>query len=159
MTAASLATRRADRTRVADSVSSRARPPGAGALDKLLYIAIGGGLGSVLRYLVTGWGQRASGGAAFPYGTLAVNVLGCLAMGVLGAVFAGPHRVREETRLLLAVGLLGGFTTFSSFAWESLTLADAGDRGRALANILLTNTLCLFAVWIGFRVTQHVRGA
>src|SRR5258705_5418018 len=73
------------------------------AVDKLLYIALGGGVGSVLRYLLSGWGQRLSGGVSFPWGTLSVNVLGCLAMGMLGAVFGGPQRPREEVRLLLVV--------------------------------------------------------
>jgi len=126
-----------------------------GAMEKLIYIAVGGGIGSVLRYLVAGWGQRAAGDAAFPVGTLAVNVLGCLTIGALGAVFAAPHRVREETRLLLMVGLLGGFTTFSSFAFETFNLADDGARGRALANVLLSNALCLAAAWIGYRLTQR----
>lgn len=127
------------------------------AMEKLLYIALGGGVGSVLRYLLSGWGQRAVGGERFPVGTLAVNVLGCLAMGVLGARFA-LHRGREEWRLLLLVGLLGGFTTFSSFAFETLALADDGARGRAFTNVLLTNALCLLAVWAGYRAAQRWYG-
>src|SRR5882724_5552378 len=98
------------------------------SMDKLLYIAIGGGIGSVLRYLLSSWSQRASGNGPFPLGTLVVNALGCLAMGVLAAFFTGPHRVREELRLFLLVGMLGGFTTFSSYAWETFALADGGDR-------------------------------
>jgi fluoride exporter len=138
-----------------------------GVMEKLLYIAIGGGVGSVLRYLLGGWTQRVAGGAAggvagtavgaFPFGTLVVNALGCLAIGVLGALFA-MHRVRDEWRLMLAVGLLGGFTTFSSFAFETLTLAEDGARGRALSNLLLTNALCLLAVWLGYRLTQRWYG-
>ena len=124
-------------------------------LQKLFYVTAGGGLGSALRYLVSGWTQRASGSAAYPVGTLAVNILGCLAIGVLGAIFAAPHRVREETRLFLMIGVLGGFTTFSSFAFETFNLADDGARGRALANVLLTNALCLLAAWIGYRLTQR----
>ena len=85
------------------------------------------------------------------------QVLGCLAMGVLGALFA-LHRGREEWRLLLLVGLLGGFTTFSSFAFETLGLAEDGSRGRALSNLLLTNALCLLAVWLGYRATQRWYG-
>ena len=152
-------------------------------MEKLLYIAVGGGIGSVLRYLLSSWTQRTTSaasaaaaaaagaasaagaaggeaaGPAFPFGTLAVNVLGCLVMGALAAFFAGPHRVRDEVRLGLMVGVLGGFTTFSSFAWETFGLADSGDRGRALTNLLLSNGLCLIAVWIGYRVMQEFRGA
>ncbi|HZM00442.1 MAG TPA: fluoride efflux transporter CrcB [Planctomycetota bacterium] len=126
-------------------------------MEKLLYVAVGGGLGSVLRYLLGAWGQRAAGTERFPVGTLLVNVLGCLAMGVLGALFA-LHRPRDEWRLLLLIGLLGGFTTFSSFAFETLGLAEDGARGRALANILLSNALCLLAVWVGYRLTQRWSG-
>jgi fluoride exporter len=127
-------------------------------MEKLFYVAVGGGLGSALRYLVSGWSQRASGSSSFPVGTLVVNVVGCLTIGVLGALFAAPHRVREETRLFLMVGVLGGFTTFSSFAFETFSLADDGQRGRALTNILLSNALCLFAAWLGYRLTQRWYG-
>jgi CrcB protein len=81
-------------------------------MTKLLCVVVGGGLGSVLRYLLSSWGQRAAGSDPFPVGTLLVNVLGCLAMGVLGAHFA-MHGGGVEWRLLLLVVLLGGFTTFS----------------------------------------------
>ena len=127
-------------------------------MDKLLYIAVGGGLGAVLRYLVSGWGQRASGSATFPWGTLVVNVLGCLAIGALGAAFAGPHRVREELRLLLLVGILGGFTTYSAFAFETFMLVDERQFARALGNVVLTNGLCLAAAWLAYRLVQQVRG-
>jgi CrcB protein len=128
-------------------------------MDKLACIAIGGAVGSVLRYLVAGFGQRASGSASFPWGTLLVNVLGCLVIGALGAVFASPHRVREETRLFLLVGLLGGFTTFSTFAWETFTLADDRQLARACGNLALSNGLCLVAVWLGYRLVQSLRGS
>ena len=127
-------------------------------MDKLLCVVVGGGIGSLLRYLLSGWGQRAAGADPFPVGTLLVNVLGCLAMGWLGALFA-LHRGREEWRLLLLVGLLGGFTTFSSFAFETLGLVEDGARGRALSNLILTNALCLLAVWLGYRLTQRWYGA
>ena len=125
---------------------------------KIAWIAAGGALGAVLRYLVAGWSQRASGSATFPWGTLAVNLLGCLSIGALGAVFAGPHRVREEVRVMLLVGILGGFTTYSSFAFETFMLADERQYARALANIVLTNGLCLAAAWLAYRVVQAVRG-
>jgi CrcB protein len=125
-------------------------------MQKLLSIAIGGAAGSVLRYLVSSWGQRAQGG--FPAGTLLVNVLGSLSIGVLAVAFAAPQSVRVELRLLLIVGLLGGFTTFSTFALETFRMAEEGARGRALSNVLLSNALCLLAVWIGYRVAQRYFG-
>lgn len=128
-------------------------------MEKLAYIAIGGGVGAVLRYLISGWGQRVVGPAGFPTGTLLVNLLGCLAIGALVSYFAGPHRVREELRLGLLIGVLGGFTTFSTFAYETLALLEDGQRMRAALNIVLSNVLGLAGVWSGYRLVQHLRGA
>ena len=124
---------------------------------KLMLIAIGGGAGSVLRYAIAGWSQRLAD-ESFPLGTMVVNVLGCMAIGVLGAWFAEPHTVREEWRVALMVGLLGGFTTFSTFSFETLELANDGQWGRAAANAVLTNVLCLGAAWIAYRITERVFG-
>jgi CrcB protein len=126
-------------------------------MTKLLFIAIGGGIGAVLRYSVGGWAQRLTQGS-FPVGTLAVNLSGCLAIGFLGALFAGPWLVREEYRFGILVGLLGGFTTFSTFGWETLSLSNEGQFGMALGNILLSNALGLFAVWLGYRVAERIYG-
>lgn len=118
---------------------------------KLLLIAAGGALGSLARYAVSGWVQRLGDGT-FPVGTLTVNVLGCLAIGFLHALFAGPHLIREEYRIALTIGLLGGFTTFSSFGWETFALASDGEGWRALMNLLLSVTLGLSATWLGYRL-------
>ena len=120
-------------------------------MTKLLFIAGGGALGSVLRYLVAGWGQRLTPGV-FPLGTLLVNVSGCLLIGYLGTLFAGPAVIRDEYRLALLVGLLGGFTTFSTFGYESWALLSDREWGLAGANFLLTNVLGLAAVWLGHRL-------
>jgi len=120
-------------------------------------IVLAGGLGSILRYVLAGWVQRAGGGA-FPIGTLSVNVVGCLAIGVLGAYFSGPHLVREEYRLAVLIGLLGGFTTFSSFAWETLALVNDGQHARAIVNIALSNVLGLSAAWLGYRLGERAFG-
>jgi len=120
---------------------------------KILFIAVGGGVGAVLRYLVSGWGQTLVGGW-FPLGTLIVNSLGCLLIGALGAYFAGPHLIREETRIAMLVGVLGAFTTFSTFGWETLSLARDGEMRLALVNVVLTNMLALAAVWFGYRITE-----
>lgn len=122
-------------------------------MTKVLLIAAGGAAGSTLRYLAAGWVQKLSG-ASFPFGTLAVNVVGCLLIGCLGAAFAGPVLIREEYRVAILVGALGGFTTFSTYAWETLSLANDGQIARALANVLLSNAVGLLAVWIGYRTAQ-----
>jgi CrcB protein len=120
---------------------------------KLLLIAAGGAVGALLRYLVSGWGQSLVDGW-FPLGTLIVNVTGCLLIGALGAFFAGPQLVREEYRVALLVGVLGSYTTFSTFGWETFTLARDGELRLALANVLLSNALALVAVWFGYRITE-----
>jgi CrcB protein len=116
----------------------------------LAWIAVGGGAGAVLRYLVSGWAQRMTPGA-FPLGTLTVNVVGCLVIGWLAGIFAGPAILRDGHRLGLLVGLLGGFTTFSSFGWETMKLLSEGRTGAALLNVGLANVLGLCAVWVGYR--------
>jgi CrcB protein len=127
-------------------------------MNKLLLIALGGAFGSVMRYLIAGWMQRLFENP-FPIGTFTVNVTGCLCVGVLAAYFAGPHLVREEYKLALTVGVLGGFTTFSTFGMETFSYLNEGQWGRAALNVLLTNITCLAAVWIGYRMTERLVGA
>lgn len=124
-------------------------------MTKILFIGLGGALGAVMRYLVSGWGQGfVSGG--FPVGTLLVNTLGCMALGFLGGVFAGPALVSDAHRLALTIGLLGGFTTFSTYAWETVSLLDDGQNWQAFANVMLSNALGLVALWIGYRVAGRL---
>jgi CrcB protein len=118
---------------------------------KWYLIALGGGLGSVLRYVLQGWVQRATS-VSFPTGTLVVNGIGCLAIGVLAALFAGPSLMREEYRIGLTVGVLGGFTTFSTFGLESYLLASDGQWRYALLNVLTSCLLGFTAVWVGYRL-------
>lgn len=120
---------------------------------KLAMIAGGGAVGAVLRYVVTGWGQRLSG-ASFPLGTLLANLGGCLLIGLLSAAFGGPLLIREEYRIGVMVGVLGAFTTFSTLGWETFALAADGQRSTAVLNIVVTNVFGLIAVWLGFRVGQ-----
>jgi CrcB protein len=124
---------------------------------KLLLIGLFGGLGSVLRYLVSGWCQRLTAGS-FPVGTLAVNLIGCLVIGCAAALLLGPRLMREEYRLAILIGLLGGFTTFSSYAWESFSLLNNGEWVLALSNIMVSNALGLVAVWLGYRVGEMIWG-
>jgi CrcB protein len=116
-----------------------------------VWVALGGALGSVARYASSGVAARWLG-VGFPYGTLFVNVTGSYAIGVLGtlALASGRALATTDARAFLIVGILGGFTTFSSFSLETLTLARSGNLGGAAANILLSLVLCLAAVWLGY---------
>ncbi len=120
---------------------------------KLVMIASGGAVGAILRYAISGWVQKFANGS-FPAGTLVVNLLGCLLIGFVGAFLAGPHLVREEYRVALLVGLLGAFTTFSTFGWETFALANAGQMWLAAVNIVASNGVGLVAVWFGYRVAE-----
>jgi CrcB protein len=132
---------------------------------KFLLIALGGAFGSILRYLLHGSVQRwvdttwpLSSGAVFPFGTLAVNVLGCLAIGVLAGLFAGPWPLREEYRVGLTVGLLGGFTTFSTFGIDAFGLTNAGHGRMALVYMLASACLGFAAVVLGYRFVTRAFG-
>jgi len=126
-------------------------------MQKLLLIAVGGAFGSVLRYVLAGWVQRLGSGS-FPVGTLVVNVSGCLAIGLLGMVLTGPWLIREEYRVAILVGILGGYTTFSTFGRETYLLVADGQWGPAIMNVALSNGLGLFAVWFGHRMGQKLFG-
>ncbi len=125
---------------------------------KLVMIAAGGGAGALLRYAVSGWAQKLGTGS-FPLGILVVNVMGCLAIGLLAARFAGPHLVREEYRLALLVGVLGAFTTFSTFGLDTFSLANEGQVRLAVLNVVLSNLCGLASVWIGYRMGEKWFGA
>jgi fluoride exporter len=127
------------------------------SMTKWLLIAAGGGFGSVVRYAVHSWVQRATS-SNFPWGTLAVNVIGCALIGFLTATFAGPRPIREEYRLAILVGVLGGFTTFSAFGWETFSLASDRQFAYAALNIILSCGVGLFAVWAGFKTAEAVFG-
>jgi len=124
---------------------------------KWILIAAGGAFGSVLRYALQGWVQRATN-STFPAGTLVVNLIGCLAIGFLTATFTGPKLIREEYRLGLIVGVLGGFTTFSTFGWETFDLASHREFAVAALNILLSCGVGLIAVWAGIRASEYCLG-
>ncbi len=118
---------------------------------RLLVIALGGAAGAVCRYLVAGWVQS-SAESLFPFGTLAVNVVGCFLFGILATMLTGAILVPEPVRLLLLVGFLGAFTTFSTFGWETMAMLDDGEAGLAIANVLASNLLGFAGVWLGLRL-------
>lgn len=118
-------------------------------MAKFLLIGLGGALGSMLRYWASGWVQQTLAGSTFPFGTMAVNVAGCLVLGVLAQLSEARGLFTPETRALVFIGLLGGFTTFSSFAGESINLLRDGDSLGAAINVGAHILLGLAAVWAG----------
>jgi CrcB protein len=118
-----------------------------------LVIFFGGGLGAALRHGVNRL-AFATWGAAFPAGTMIVNVAGSLAMGLLIGIFAASPSVSQPTRLFLTTGLLGGFTTFSAFSLDALTLYERGQAELAAAYVLATVLLSLAAIAAGFLLTR-----
>lgn len=125
---------------------------------KLALIFLGSGFGGVCRYALSGCVQRLGSGR-FPVGTLAVNVIGCLLIGFLTAAFMGRVLIREEYRVAMIAGLLGGFTTFSAFGMETFALLNDGQIARALTNVAVSVGVGLTAVWIGYRAAEYWLGA
>jgi CrcB protein len=127
-----------------------------------LWVAIGGALGSMARYGMSGF-IAALTGSAFPYGTLVVNVTGAILIGFL-ATFTGPdsrYFIPASGRLFMMTGICGGYTTFSTFSLETTNLMRDGEWTAALANAGLSVVLCLIAVWIGHMsalVLDRIRG-
>jgi fluoride exporter len=116
---------------------------------KFVLAGIGGFVGSVLRYSVSGLTHDLSLHFNFPCGTLAVNFAGCLAIGLLSQLAESSGPFTAEARTLVFVGVLGGFTTFSAFGNETISLWREGHSGLALLNVGGHLVLCLGAVWVG----------
>ena len=121
-----------------------------------MYVALGGALGSVLRYLLGAWTQSASRSIDFPYGTLAVNLIGCFVIGLLSQLAESRGVFAPETRAFVFIGVLGGFTTFSSFGNETMNLLRDGETINALANVGANVILGLMLVWLGRNVAFWV---
>lgn len=115
----------------------------------MLLVGAGGFIGSILRYWVSGWVQQVTKSVGFPYGTLTVNVLGCFVIGFLAQLAESRGLFTSEARLFVFIGILGGFTTFSTFGNETLNLARDSQMMSALANIGASVIIGLFAVWLG----------
>ena len=120
-----------------------------------LWVMLGSALGGGARLYVSTLVARGAG-TAFPWGTLAVNVAGCLLVGALGALFepASPLHVRQDLRVFLIVGVLGGFTTFSAFSLEALLLVQRGQAPAALGYVALSLAGCLLAAWLSYAVVS-----
>ena len=124
-------------------------------MKTILFIAGGGAIGAVMRYGAS-LGVYSLFGRGFPYGTLFVNVTGSLLMGVLSIVLLERFNVGPEWRAAILVGLLGSFTTFSTFSLETLNLLEQGDMMRAMANIAFSIIVCLAAVWVGVSIGRQL---
>jgi len=122
---------------------------------KFIMIAFGGAIGAILRYTVGGFIQELMQSSGFPYGTMFVNILGCLVIGIC-SYLAETHAVfSPEARFFLFIGLLGSFTTFSTFGNESMNLFRDSQSILAFANILIHVVFGLGAVWLG-RTTAYL---
>lgn len=125
-------------------------------MTNLLLVGIGGFIGSVLRYLASGWVQQITRSVEFPYGTLAVNLVGCFIIGVLAQLADARGVFTGETRAFVFIGVLGGFTTFSSFGNETMNLLRDGETLPAFANVSAHIVLGLGAVWLGRTVAHAI---
>jgi CrcB protein len=118
-------------------------------MKAVLLVALGGAIGSVARYKLSGFVLHHTIDWRFPAGTFAVNVIGCLVAGVLAGLAEKHDLLSPDARLLLFTGLLGGFTTFSAFGLETMHLVKRGDLAMASANVVLSVLAGLAALWIG----------
>lgn len=124
-------------------------------MNQLLAIAAGGAVGSVLRFLMSSWVYSIAG-RGFPYGTLAVNIIGSLLMGLLTVVLIERMSLGPEWRAAILIGVLGGFTTFSSFSIETLNLIEAGAHIKAITNMVVSVVVCVGAAWVGVIVGRQL---
>lgn len=123
-------------------------------MKSILLVGLGGFIGAVTRYKLGGWILHLTVQEKLPFGTLAVNVLGCLLVGVLAGLAEKFEMFGADTRLFLLTGLLGGFTTFSAFGLETVFLFRRGEPWIAMGYVGASVLLGLAAVWSGFRIVS-----
>lgn len=125
-------------------------------MHAVLLVGSGGFLGAVARYALAAWIVQVEGTDRFPWGTLVVNVAGCLAVGVLVGAAERFNALGPDARLFLVTGVLGGFTTFSAFGLETVQMLRRGDAVNAALYAGASMGLGVFAVWLGLRLlTVH----
>ena len=117
----------------------------------VLLVFLGGGIGATARYGLQGVIYKMTG-AGFPYGTLVVNILGSFLIGLLMTSFEERFMVNPSLRVFLTIGIIGGFTTFSSFSFETMVLIRDGSYGLGLVNVATSVGVCLGATWLGIIV-------
>ena len=113
-----------------------------------ILVIIGGGIGAFFRYLLSGWIYKVLG-TDFPYGTLAVNVIGCFVIGLFLTMAEDRFLISPSFRIFFAVGVLGGFTTFSTFSFETVGLLKDGAIAIGLLNVGVSIVVGLTATWVG----------
>jgi fluoride exporter len=125
------------------------------AVNRLLLVALGGAAGTLFRYGTSLALLRFTERLRFPLGTLAVNVVGCFLIGYLQAAFAARWVARDDLRLALVVGFLGGLTTFSSYGWETAAFVREGLPGRAILTITANNVIGIVMVMAGYAIGRR----
>ena len=118
-------------------------------MDRIVFVGMGGFIGAVLRYWLSGYAQQLLSGSLFPLGTLIVNFIGCLVIGFLSQIAEDHGAFTVESRALVFAGILGGFTTFSTFSNETMNLLRDGQNYLAYGNIAGHLILGLGGVWLG----------
>ena len=118
-------------------------------MQKTIFIALAGLVGTLLRYWVSGFVARQYG-ERFPWGTIAVNLIGCFITGMVFFLAEERFLVSPTVRAVILIGLLGGFTTFSAYGLQTFTLLRDGEFGLAMLNVITSNILGIFMVWIGY---------
>jgi len=122
----------------------------------LLSVALGGSIGAVLRFVISGWIQKASG-SLFPFGTLGVNILGSFVIGFLFLYFQHINLSLHQ-KAILVTGLLGALTTFSTFSWETLFMLQHGEWSKALLNIVINVIFSIGATFVGISLFKKIYG-
>jgi CrcB protein len=120
-------------------------------MQKTIFIALSGLVATLLRYWLSGFVSRQYG-ETFPWGTMVVNLIGCLVTGAVFFLTEERFVVSPNVRTVILIGLLGGFTTFSAYGLQTFTLLRDGDIGLAILNVIASNILGLSMVWIGYFV-------
>jgi CrcB protein len=124
-------------------------------MQRLLLVGLGGLIGTLIRYWLSGVAARRYG-ESFPLGTLVVNALGCFVAGFLFYLLYERILTSPTTRSVVFIGLLGGLTTFSSYGQQTFALLRDGETFLALLNILVSNVLCLTLVWLGYSIAKVI---
>lgn len=124
---------------------------------RLVLVCVGGALGTGLRYLISGTLVQWLG-PGFPYGTLAVNILGSFVIGVIQEVGTTSLLIPDTTRLFLTVGMMGGLTTYSTFSYETVRLMEADARHQAWVNLIVTSAFCLTFCFLGIAAGRWMVG-
>lgn len=124
-------------------------------MKEVLIVFAGGGLGAIARYWLSGAVYKFAS-TQFPYGTMAVNMFGCLLIGFLMSLFADRFLINPGLRLFLTIGILGGFTTFSTFSYETMELFRTGNIAGGIGNVVITTVGCLAATWVGAILGKQV---